>query len=160
MFSDNHVHTNFSPDGTASMETMIKSAIGKSFQELVITDHLDFDFPAPDYTPLNLDQYVANFQTLKAQYEKDIQLHLGIEIGIQSHVIHLINQVLEKYPFDFVIGSTHTAYGISCSSEEFFYQTTAHTACLRYFEGLLSNIKHLNNYDVCGHLDFIARYNP
>ncbi|MCR6544433.1 histidinol-phosphatase HisJ family protein [Dehalobacterium formicoaceticum] len=160
MFSDNHVHSSFSPDGTASMETMIRSAISKNFRELVITDHLDFDFPNPEFSQLNLEQYVTAFQTLKAKYEKNIQLRLGIEIGIQSHVTHLINQVLEKFPFDFVIGSTHTVYGISCSSNEFFDQTLTRTAYLRYFEGLLSNIKHLNNYDVCGHLDFIARYNP
>ncbi|MGI6677639.1 MAG: histidinol-phosphatase HisJ family protein [Dehalobacterium sp.] len=160
MFSDNHIHTDFSPDGTASMETMVKSAISKNFQELVITDHLDFDSPTPDYCQMNLDQYVATFQSLKNQYEKEIRLRLGIEIGIQSHVIHLINRVLDKCPFDFVIGSTHTDNGISFSSEKYFYRTTTQTAYLRYFEIFLSNIKHLNNYDVCGHLDFIARYNP
>lgn len=161
MFSDNHMHTSFSPDSNAPMESMIKGAIAKKFQEIVLTDHLDFDFPEdPELFLLDLDQYLVTFNELKAKYQKEINLLLGIEIGTQPHIIKSINQVLKKYPFDFVICSTHTVSGMSCSSNDFFSQTLPKVAYVKYFEGLLSNLKHLNNYDVCGHLDFITRYNP
>lgn len=160
MFSDNHVHTNFSPDGTVSMEAMVKSAITKNFQEIVFTDHLDFDFPDPAFSQLDLNHYLATFLSLREQYQNKINILLGIEIGMQPHIAASVNQVLEKYPFDFVICSTHTVSGISCSSNEFFTGALTKTVYTRYLEGLLSNIKHLNNYDVCGHLDFITRYNP
>jgi len=161
MFSDNHMHTSFSPDSNAPMESMIKGAIRKNFQEIVFTDHLDFDFPGdPELFLFDLDQYLLTFNELKDKYHKEIKILLGIEIGAQPHITKQINKVLTKYPFDFVICSTHTVSGINCSKNEFFSEALPKVSYVKYFEGLLSNLKHLNNYDVCGHLDFITRYNP
>lgn len=161
IYSDNHVHTNFSPDSNAPMETVIKGAIGKKLQEIVLTDHMDFDYPGdPHLFLVDYDRYLVTFLALKEKYRKDINVLLGVEIGVQPHVLNEINKLLHKYPFDFVICSTHTVGGINCSDSSFFARSLPKIAYLKYLEGLLSNVKHLNNYDVCGHLDFIARYNP
>lgn len=159
--SDNHVHTNFSSDSTAPMEVMIRGAIAKGIQEMVLTDHLDFDYPGnPNLFLVDWDQYLAEFYRLKDIYQKQITILFGVEIGAQPHVIEQINQVVRKYPFDFVICSTHTVDRVSCSQSKFFASTEPKAAYLKYLEGLLANIKSLQDYDVCGHLDFIARYNP
>ncbi|ATW25189.1 histidinol-phosphatase HisJ family protein [Candidatus Formimonas warabiya] len=161
LFSDNHVHTNFSPDSNAPMESVIKGAITKGLKELVLTDHVDFDYPSdPNPFLVDYDKYLVSFNQLKAKYQEEIALRLGVEIGAQPHVLDQVTHLLKKYPFDFVILSTHSVAGINCSDPEFFAQSVPKAAYIKYLEGLLSNVRHFSDYDVCGHLDFVARYNP
>ena len=162
-FADYHVHSQFSYDCDADMEKTIKYAIAKGLQEIAFTAHVDFDYPDPNLrlcTLINYDKYLETFNTLKNRYKKDINILLGIELGLQPQVVNKIDQLLFKYPFDFVIGSTHTIDNCQCIDDDFFRKYDQKNVYLRYLESVLKNIKAHNNFDVCGHLDFIVRYGP
>lgn len=159
--SDYHLHSRFSTDSETPMENMIRNAVHRGLREVACTDHVDFDFPGqPGNFVVNYDEYLPVFNRLKAEYLNKIEILLGVEIGCQPHVIKEIDSLLGKYPFDFVICSTHTVGGINCSTPEFYSEREKKNAYQSYLEGILANIRGLSNYDVCGHLDFVVRYGP
>jgi len=157
-FADYHVHSDFSGDGEAPMESMIETALAKGLQELVFTDHVDYDYADPVFEMIDYDHYVDYFAQLRDKYQGKIKLLLGVEVGFQPHVQAKIEQFVSSYPFDFVILSTHMADGLDFYTGEFFAHKEQKAAYLRYFENVLESIKRFDNYDVYGHLDFIVRY--
>ena len=45
MYSDIHVHTQFSSDSNTPVEAQLERAIKRGMQYLCITDHQDYDYP-------------------------------------------------------------------------------------------------------------------
>ena len=43
--ADCHMHTDFSTDSTASMESMAERAVSLGMETICFTDHFDMDFP-------------------------------------------------------------------------------------------------------------------
>ena len=48
-YADYHTHSSFSSDSDTPMEENIKKAISLSLKEIAATDHIDFDYPDPDF---------------------------------------------------------------------------------------------------------------
>lgn len=141
------------------MENMIRAAVRKGLQEIACTDHVDYDFPCQDVEfMVDYDQYLVTFNHLKTLYRRNINLVLGVEIGCQPHTATQANQLVKSQPFDFVICSTHAVDRQNCSSGEYFSGKDQQSAYQGYLEGVLANVSCFQNYDVCGHLDFIVRY--
>ena len=57
---------------------------------------------------------------LKEAYKDQISIRFGIEIGLQLHLGEYFHNLLRKYPFDFVIGSSHLVHGADPYYPEFF----------------------------------------
>lgn len=158
-YADYHVHTSFSGDSNAPMEDIVRHAIKIGLKEIALTDHVDPDYPTPEEDFLiDYDEYLVKFSEVKEKYKNHINIILGVEIGMQTHIRDEIKQFIDKYPFDFIIGSTHVADRLDFHNGDFFRGKEQNNAYLRYFEALLENIKLYDEFDVCGHLDFIIRY--
>lgn len=158
-YYDYHVHTNFSLDSDAPMEDMIRKAIELNLKEIMFTDHVDYDYPDEntDFF-IDYDQYLLTFNKIKNKYSNKIDIKLGVEMGLQPHIAKDINDLIAKYDFDFIIGSTHAADKLDLYNGDFFKNKTQKKAYRRYFENVLENVSTLEDFDVCGHLDFIIRY--
>lgn len=160
---DCHMHSSFSADSETPMEDMIQAAISRNLSGICFTEHFDPDYPAdPDGLTFDLDipAYHARLHHLKEKYSQDLQIHFGIEIGLQPHLARQFRQLLEDYPFDFVIGSSHVVHGQDPYYPE-FYQGRKVTRCyMEYFESILENLSVFDQMDVYGHLDYIVRYGP
>lgn len=159
--SDFHSHSNYSGDSTASMELMVQRAIDLKLDHLCITEHHDIDMiPAEEGISflLDFDSYIKEHSLIKDKYANDINLLLGIEIGIQSYLIDELSSIINKYPFDFVICSSHIVAGMDPYFPDYFQDKTQKEAYSIYFEYILKNLKLYKNYDVYGHLDYIIRY--
>ena len=112
---DLHVHTSFSFDGERA-ETPIKTAeeaCKKGFKYIALTDHLDVNSEIEHlYAPIDLD--TRKYECLKAKDElkdKITVLH-GIELGQMTQYPKQSEAYLEKYGFDFVLGSLHNVKGM------------------------------------------------
>ncbi len=162
IIADYHVHSDFSSDSQAPMEQMIKQAIKLGKKKICFTDHMDYDYPP--VSPLSFvfdpEPYVKKLEDLKKRYDKQIIILMGIELGIQPHIIERMTQLIRKYPFDFIIGSSHVVDRMDPYFPEYWAERTVHDGIFRYFESILENCRLFQGFCVYGHLDYVIRYIP
>lgn len=159
MKADFHMHTGFSSDTDVDPEAMVKGAIDKGMRCICITDHYDKDYcEGQDLFVFDPEEYFAQILKLKEKYSKQIDLRIGIEIGLQEHLNGFYQTFLGQYPFDFVIGSAHLLKGKDPYYREVFQGVEDSQSYREAFEEMLSLVKTQETFDVLGHLDYIVRY--
>lgn len=161
MYSDCHLHTEFSGDCNVPVREQIETAITLGMKELCITDHHDYDagFTDTDFT-LDVDTYLETMKQYQDEYRDRINLLIGIEFGLQPHLLAYEQEFFARYSFDFVIGSTHFIDGGDPYDPQFFAGRSEADAYLRYFEVEAENVRNFKHYNTVGHLDYIFRYGP
>lgn len=159
MRADVHMHSTFSSDSKSSPEEMIIGAIEKGLEIICFTDHYDkdnMDWGAEDiFEP---EEYFRVLTFLREKYKGQIDVRIGVEIGLQPHLASYYAKFVKQYPFDFVIGSVHSvkrsdiAFGtlLKAHTDEEVYRMT--------FEETLEDIRLDGSFDVLGHLDYVVRY--
>ena len=158
---DFHNHTCFSADSDSTPESMIEKAIDLGLSYLCMTDHMDLDFPYPelDFT-FDVAEYFKKHEELRQIYRDRIQLLTGIELGLQPGVYADLKDLLSKWDFDFVIGSSHLVDRIDPYFPIYWQNKNESAGILRYFETILENVAEFDAIDVYGHIDYIVRYAP
>lgn len=160
---DCHMHSSFSADSDSPMKDMIEKAIDCGLSGICFTEHLDPDYPkTPDNISFSLDipAYQEKLFSLKEQYQDQLDVRFGIELGIQPHLSKEFRTLLEAVPFDFVIGSSHVVHGYDPYYPQYFDGRREFDAYLEYFESILENISFFSEMDVYGHIDYVVRYGP
>lgn len=157
---DYHVHTNFSSDSQMSMEEAAIKAIEIGLEEIVFTDHMDLLYPPVSYPiwDIDYDAYMKEFFNVKEKYKNKINIVLGVEVGLQPHSIQKSLELINKYPFDFIIASTHVVDFQDLADGVFYRGKSKRQAYIRYFEETLNFIKTFDTFCVYGHLDIVKRY--
>ncbi|HKM33185.1 MAG TPA: histidinol-phosphatase HisJ family protein [Lachnospiraceae bacterium] len=161
--ADYHLHSSYSGDSTEPMENMIQAAIKKGLTHICFTEHMDIDFPismdAPEGTfLLNTDSYLYDLALLKTKYENQIKIFFGVELGLQPHLHRQLSLYSRSHEFDFIIGSTHIVNGKDPYYKSYYEGRSEEEAYREYFQGIIDNINKFQNFDVCGHLDYVVRY--
>lgn len=160
MLWDSHMHTHFSGDSESSPESMIEAAKKLGLAGICFTDHLDWDYAGePGIFDLDLDTYLPTCRKL-AEKEKDITVYTGVEIGLQPHLADRLKEMMSKYSFDFVIGSSHMVHSYDPIDPRFFDGKEEDDAYREYFESIPENIAAFKDFDVYGHIDYVVRYGP
>ncbi len=165
IIADYHMHSHHSGDSEAPMEEMIESAIAKGLSEICFTEHMDLDYPAlPDLPPepftLDVPSYKEELFSLRDKYKDTITLRFGIEIGMQQQVASDNLAVAKSDSFDFIIASQHLVDKADPYYRDFWERDSVENIMNRFFESTLENIRLFPDFDVLGHLDYIARYVP
>lgn len=164
ILTDYHTHSYFSGDCDTPMENMITKALNVGMSHLCFTEHLDLDYPLREGETLdfNLDteKYRKEFLQLKEKYKERLQLLWGVELGLQNHIFSQLHDYVNKYPFDFIIASSHLCNGGDPYYPDFFENHKEEEVYHEYFSSILENVKNFTDYDVYGHLDYIVRYGP
>lgn len=159
MLSDCHVHSSFSPDSNSDPEQMIESAIEKGLPVICFTDHEDKDnfIEGPEFV-IDTDAYFKRMKELQQKYKEQIDIRIGVEIGLLPHLGDFYKEYTQKYPFDFVIGSVHLVDEMDPYYPELFQDKTDRQVYERTFIQTLKDIDSINDYDTLGHLDYVVRY--
>lgn len=159
--ADYHVHTDFSSDSKSPMEDMVKQAISLGLERVCFTDHMDLDFPKQydQRFVFDTDAYMKKIEELQKKYPQ-IQILRGIECGVQTRLGKRYEDLITSYDFDFVISSCHVLFDMDPYCPEFWEHYSENEAITAYFEQTLTNIKEFQNFDICGHIDYIVRYAP
>lgn len=159
MLVDYHMHSDFSEDCFTPMEKTIEAAIRKGLTEICFTEHMDYDYPDPDFTfELDVAAYREKIKIMQEKYAKQITIKKGIEIGLQPHVLEKNKQLIEQEAFDFIIASIHVSDKKDLHSGDFFVGRTPSEAYRFYYEELLYCVERFDHYNVLGHLDLVKRY--
>ena len=163
ILTDTHLHSSFSSDSTAPMESMVREGIALGMKTLCFTEHYDADFPE---IPSNLDfslyfdAYYDEWLRLREKYGDKIELLHGIELGIQPHLGDELDAFYEDYGsrYDFIISSCHLVERLDPYHPEFFDKYGPYDGMQLYFETTYDNLICFDHYQSVGHLDYAARY--
>lgn len=159
IISDYHLHSEFSGDSTQNIEEIVKEGIRLGLEEIALTDHLEYDIEGmTDNWILDVDRYAKRVFELREKYKKDIDLKFGVEVGVQPHTKDYLESVIKKYPFDFVIASSHAIDRVDLAFGEIQAGRTKDEVHNLYFEYVLQNIEKYSEFNVYGHIDFVTRY--
>ena len=160
--ADFHVHTEFSGDSFVEVKKQIERAIDIGLEYIAITDHCDLNLYSRKGWALDVASYVNEINNIKEKYKNKISVLLGIEMGLVSNLKEQIDNIVNTYDFDFVIGSQHAVNGIDIGFEvdKYFKNRSVKQAYRQYFEYIYENVRNFTSYDVYGHLDYVIRYGP
>lgn len=163
MRADLHTHSRFSFDGdpSSTVPALCEAAIATGLSHLAITDHCDIDGELDGiYAPLDRDAVFAEIEKAKATYRGQLTVLAGIELGQAHHCPDEAHAVLERHPYDIVLGSLHNLENES--DFHFMDFTTINEAQTRaYFERVLAEYDALLDFPgihVLTHLTYIHRY--
>ncbi|MEY8338907.1 histidinol-phosphatase HisJ family protein [Lachnospiraceae bacterium 62-35] len=161
MLADFHIHTLFSGDSQVPVREQLDRALQMGMRELCITDHNDYcvDSGEIDFN-LDFEAYVSSLQRLKKEYEGQLRLNVGLEMGLQPFLSQYCHEIALRYPFDFIIGSVHFINGKDPYYPEYFQERSTEDAYMEYFQAVLSCVECCDAFDVLGHLDYVIRYGP
>jgi histidinol-phosphatase (PHP family) len=141
------------------MEEVILSACDKGFREIAITDHIDLEYPDSNI-PFSLDipAYHRALEYYQSKYKDRIKIVKGIEVGIQDFVFKENSDLVRSYPYDFVIGSFHTAEGRDLYTGYYYKGKTALQCYRDFFSYTYKCLKAYKDYNILGHVNLVARY--
>ncbi len=163
MLADLHTHSRYSFDGAAqaTIENMAEQAIAHGLSHLAVTDHCDIngELGGRDRIP-DRDAQFAEVKAAKEKYRGRLEILFGIEMGQAHHHPAEALAILEKHPYDIVLGSVHNLRG-----EEDFYlmdhtkisESEAHDFFRRVLEESME-VCDFPHIDVITHLSYMERY--
>ena len=160
MLCDFHLHTCFSGDSDTPPARQIEQAIALGMKQICVTDHHDYGVQTQCDFRLDLDAYFPAMERLRQQYQDQIRIEIGVELGLQCRVGAYLEELAGRYPFDFIIGSSHFIDGQDPYYPEYFQGRSEADAYRRFFESSLKRVQTLDCFDSYGHLDYVVRYGP
>ena len=154
---DLHMHSQYSGDIAAgkgsSVDELCRRAEELGLSAIAITDHCDIDGIYEGYfPPLDFDAVKADILRAKEKYAGRLDVVYGLELGQGINMKELSEQTMEKYGFEFVIGSVHAVRGIID-----FYNVEYDKKSDEELRGLLEQyIEELYELIEWGHFDTLA----
>lgn len=158
IYCDFHTHTGFSDDCDVPADKMIQGAVNAGIRTLAVTDHHDPGYPDPDFPfILNIDSYYPFMKNAQERYRDQIEILIGMEIGIMKGQYDKAEEYINRYPFDIIIGSFH------CMRNNDMYRfdfSKADTGFLLrdFYEYMYECLSEFDNYDIVGHFSIMDRY--
>lgn len=152
---DYHIHSRVSFDGHHTALALAQAAKEAGLEEICFTDHIDYD-PSGKMGSMAFDTEVY-----KGEYENlslpGLKIRRGMEFGLTPDNREQFQQDLRRYPFDYVIGSVHFADGWDVYYADYWQEKTVWEAERRYLETVLACVQTHEDFDVLGHLTFLAK---
>lgn len=155
---DCHTHTTFSTDSVMSAEQACGSAIKLGLDGIAFTDHLDYDFPGELDFLIDFDEYFSVLNPVREKYADRLKVLVSVEVGIQPHVLRESEEVIRRYPFDYVLASVHLVDRQNPYDKEYYRGKSKKEAYSRYLEEIYFMVKNLGSFDMLGHFGYIIRY--
>jgi histidinol-phosphatase (PHP family) len=157
---DYHMHTPLCKHAAGPMEAYIERGIELGLREIGFSDHN----PLPRGLSANvrmaeteLDYYVNEVLRLQEEYFGRIEVKLGLEMDYLEGLESYLAKQVEKYPWDYVIGSVHFL-DPECRTGSWpkNYRGDVRELFARYFE-LVHKLAGSGLYDIVGHFDVVKR---
>ncbi len=163
--TDFHLHTSLSTDGISEMKEMIDAAADMGLKVICFTEHMDYDNVFTE----DENAFVVDMEAYHKSYleyrdyaaKKGVDIRFGLELGLQTYLADYYHSLVERYPLDFIIGSSHIVRRMDCAFPSYFEAfPSLHDAVEAYFDAEVANTMCHSDFDVYGHLDYALRYVP
>lgn len=149
---DYHMHSRVSFDGHDSGLAMAQAAKARGLKEICFTDHIDYT-PELDMV-FDTDRYNAEYDGLEVP---GLLIRRGMEFGLTPDNPGQLKKDLGRRHFDFVIGSVHLVDGVDVYLQPYWEGRTVEEAVQLHLEETLKAVQVHTDYDVLGHLTYLAR---
>jgi histidinol-phosphatase (PHP family) len=154
---DYHMHSSFSCDCQASMAAMCQAAVERGLPEIGFTEHFDqHPGEAEHCRHFRLEAWAAELERCRAEFAGRLIIRAGIEVGEPHLYAAEARAVLERYPFDYVLGSLHWVGADSIFDLGYFQARPAAEAFGLYFAEL-ARVARIGDFDILSHLDVPVR---
>lgn len=158
-----HCHTTHS-DGQSTLPELVEVAAEKGMKAIGVSDHLVLHptMATRSMDPDDLDAYVQ--QVLDYRDRSPIPLFLGIEIDYfpDSQHHNTLMQILDRHPFDYVIGSIHMLGEFSLDDNAMVWmaltQQQVDAYNREYWRTLERMLEECPWVDIIGHLDIPKKF--
>jgi histidinol-phosphatase (PHP family) len=154
---DYHLHSHFSPDSRQTMAEICEQAIERGIGEIAITDHADYIEYTDGNEFYNPDGYFEALEKVREQYDGRLTIRSGVEIGEPHRFADRVDQLLDTYHYDFVIGSLHWVDDRLVLSAGYFEGQDVETVYRAYYTEMLEMVS-VGRFDIVGHIDVGKRY--
>lgn len=163
MYADLHTHSRFSFDGApeATLTCLCETAISKGLNCLAVTDHCDINGEIEGaYAVLDKEAVFDAVSKAKTAYADRLTVLFGVELGQAYQYPREARALLERYPYDIVLGSLHNLRG----KQDFYYmdyKALTDGQILDLFDRTLTETAELLDFDgihVLTHLTYMHRY--
>ena len=155
---DYHMHSEISPDAHFTMEEMCESAIEKGMREIVFTDHYEFyvhGVVRPWFNEEYVEKYFRTLEECRKKFEGRLSVKSGMEFG-QLYISQECNEIVQKYPFDFVLGSVHKLENIDLTNL-IVTEKNARSIGDAYYYHLLE-LSEEGDFDCLAHMDYFKKH--
>lgn len=161
---DFHLHSDFSGDSDTPPALQAEKALELGLSGLCFTEHHDPDYPPDEGIDFSIDfkRYFEEMQRLRERYRERLQILTGMEFGIQPHLPGVLEELAQRWPFDFIIASQHILDGKDPYYPSYFEGRSEEECYGEFLTAQYETLKSLplSCYDTLGHMDYIVRYGP
>ena len=106
---DYHMHTKRCGHATGEVHEYVAEAKRKGLEEIGFSDHLPFVTHRDSHYTMDLSElpdYQRDIEEAVAK-NRDLSIKVGIEADYMEDHMDQIQELIQSYPYDFVIGSVH-----------------------------------------------------
>ena len=149
---DYHMHSTVSFDAKDTGLAMALAAKERGLKEICFTDHIDYT-PEMDMV-FDTAVYNAAYDALEVP---GLLIRRGMEFGLTPDNAEQLKIDLGRRHFDFVLGSVHLVDGVDIYLAPYWADKSYDEAVRRHLETTLECVRVHEDYDVLGHLTYIAK---
>ncbi len=155
---DYHLHSSISMDGEEPFLALARAAGERGIKEICMTEHLDIHYGQKlEDADLDMEEYIRSFRAFQAA--SPVPAKFGIELGLAKGLVGEYERFYRTYhDFDFVICSQHIVDGSDPFYHDFYDTRDFSTIYEVYLKEILDSITAFKEYDVIGHIGYVARY--
>jgi len=161
--TDHHMHTPLCGHAKGEPSEYAKQAIGVGLEEIGFSDHAPLvSHEAPGIT-MNINQlpeYYKMIENVQGTYQSELIIKMGIEADFIPGYEDKTKEILDDYPYDYVIGSVHfiNQWGFDNPEErEGWDQKDVITVYREYFD-LLRRSAQTGLFNIMGHVDLVKKF--
>lgn len=166
---DLHTHHERCGHAVGQIRDYIEAAIDGGLSVIGIADHSPYfaseeDHPFPKITmpKSEMANYVNEVLKLKQQYSGKIEVLLGLEADFFPELAQIYRSYLDRYPFDYIIGSVHFVEGVSIFKRGRWDGLTKQEriATKEAYYSLIQHSARKHMFQILGHIDAMKAYYP
>ncbi len=154
---DYHIHTLFS-DGRKDLRAYVDQAVRRNIDEIGFSDHVHFQKTPWSMNLADLPNYLGEINALR-QASK-ISVKAGLEVEFTPSKIDGLMQMIDKFSFDYLLGSVHHIGDWLIDSEgeiDRWKDKDTDQVYQQYF-ALVQDMVETGLFDIVGHLDLAKKF--
>ncbi len=158
MFSDYHLHSEFSFDSREKIENICALAVERNIKEIVFTDHVEF--PETDiYTWPDYEKRTEVISECRRRYRESLSILSGVELGGAWRDLNGAETLINQQRFDYVLGTVHFPDNVTEAKDYPFDKDNVRP----YYDNYLYQLKVMAekcDYDCMAHATYLFRFIP